>query len=283
MPTPDTTTNVGAALAAARPLSDVFNLATDTTEILAVSHPHDVAVDRYVLEGYQVAPSRGRGTIDTWTRDGFVTAYLQRSGPTTSEAIYVRRFAPQLVAVLNDDSPTGPGWRDWRITLTLEPTTAWQHWLNHQGLNALPTFASIIEDGMDEIVTPSAATVLEIAQTVHVSGTVKVKNASRLADGQTQYVYEEEVEQRAGVAGTLTIPDELVLSVPVFQGTDPVTVRARIKTRRQGGTLTIGYTLVRPDDVIRDVIATQIVAGLDVDLAVPIIDGNAGSPTTPLT
>lgn len=195
------------------------------------------------------APLRSKGTIRVHTADSFVRAVTERGAAT----VYVDEDAHALVAVLNDDRIGAPGFRDYRVSLELRATPEWKAWKDGAGLGGQQRFAERIEDGEAEIVSPSPAEMLDIAQTFHASVGIDFRSGTRLANGQTQLVMVENVEGTAGASGAVTVPEEFLIHVRPFLGSTVFEVRARLRYRigKDHG-LQIGYVLVRPHDIERE-------------------------------
>lgn len=209
------------------------------------------------------APERAIGTVEAHTAAGFQSAVSARGAGDPT--LYADVPGRQLVAVLNDDNPTSPGWRDHRVSLKLRPTPEWTHWKGHAGLMSLPEFGRVIEDGVEEITTPSAATMLEVAQNFTAAIDVKFVEAKRLANGQRQFVYQENVDATAGGA---TIPEEFTLTVAPYFGSEEREITARLRYEVKGGQLKIGYMLVKPDrfeQAAFDDVVTAVANGLDTE------------------
>lgn len=206
------------------------------------------------LERYLPAPRRARGHVRLQTVDDLVR-YVQRHDDPGSTTIWVDMDAHLVVAVLNDHTQDGAQWGDHRATLALKATDEWRHWTSRDGkLLAQEDFAEHIEDGLAEIVLPDGATMLEIAQSIQGTTKAEFQSAHRLADGAIGIKYVEEQTAAAGTKGELEIPERFELAIAPFLGEEPYRVRARLRYRIRSGSLTIGYRLDRPSDVIRDAI-----------------------------
>jgi len=180
----------------------------------------------------------------------YLTRHLDAEGHTT---VWVDLENHRIIGVLNDQSDIEPGWRDHRIELNLSMTDEWQHWIGSSGeLLDQERFAEHIEEGLQEIREPDAATMLEIAQSIEATTKAQFRSARRLSDGAVQMTYDEEIEASAGGTGDLKIPREFVLGISPFIGEDPYKVTARLRYRIRSGDLSIGYSLNRPYDVVRD-------------------------------
>jgi uncharacterized protein YfdQ (DUF2303 family) len=272
------TGDVAAALDAAQDLA--IELA-DENDALVVAHRLDVVLEHIDTEKYQPTPTRQRGTVKALTAEGFVKAFQHRTVDETQATVYADHGHTTLVAVLNDDEAENPGWRDHRITFTPELTPEWQHWVNHQGLTDQAKFAQALEDGEFEIREPSATRMLDLAQTFQASTSARFKVAGRLKDGRTQLVYEEEIDAKAGGEGMVDIPDTFTIEVRPFYGAEPKLVTCRLRYRLGGGHLAIGYTIVRPDDVIRDAFADVVGFVIDELAGWPLVEGVPAQPVTP--
>lgn len=289
---PDTTLealpsgDVAAALEAAEKHAQILPDVVDDGTLIVVAHRDDRVVEQIDLERYEAQPTRPRGTVKALTADGFVAAHKQLAGPEgrADAVIYANPDSCALVAVLNDDHQDGgPGWRDHRIQLSLQTTPEWQHWTTNKGLKSQQQFAEIIEAGEDDIIgTPSATTMLEIAQTFHASIGAKFKQQGILRSGKTQLVYEEDIDAKGQTSeGLVDLPDSFTVAVRPFYGAEPRELVCKLRFRIKGGELAIGYTLNRPDEVKREAFATDVVGFVREQLTdATVIEGVPAEPTS---
>jgi uncharacterized protein YfdQ (DUF2303 family) len=247
------------AVAEAGVISDLARRAS-TPHALDPSKPHSMlvregeGVETIDLESFLPAPRRSAGIYSPADADSFVNyATLHRSGEQTT--VWVDQLNARIVAVLNDNGATGPGWGDHRAVLALIKTPEWQHWLSADGkyLNQ-EQFAEHLQDGIMEIREPAAAEVLEVAQTIQGKTNADWKSATRLDNGAVGFSYQEEVVASAGRSGNLEIPAEIVLGVAPFYGEQPFEVRARLRYKIREGNLAIGYKLERPNEIELEVL-----------------------------
>ena len=94
---------------------------------------------------------------------------------------------------------------------------------------------------------------LEIAQTFLAASDREVSSAVRLTSGELDVRYAENISARArdAAGNELKVPTEFVLGLSPFVGEDPFRITARLRYRLRETRLSIGYQLVRPDDVVR--------------------------------
>lgn len=250
----------------------------------AVALPPEWYIQHVDTEATAVYPSRHRGTTITRDADSFIEMVTRRRIPEgVDPAVYVSIPDLAMVALLNDDQGSMPGWRDYLVRLDLERTPEWQHWLAHDRKDLTQEgFARHIEDGLAELRNPSGADVLEIAQTFHAEGTTTFKSGIRLQSGMVQFLYEEDPAVSAGRSGDLQVPQELVLAVSPFYGAARYEVSAYFRYRLLRDKLTLGYSLIRPRDMERAAFDEVLTKAKDALEGVPFVNGSPPEPPGPL-
>lgn len=208
-------------------------------------------------------PLRKSGAYATTDVASFLAYYDKHAGDTAE--IWVGD--DRVTAVLDAHGGTDTRWEQHRLTLTLKHSPEWLRWAHKSGsLMTQQQFAEFIEDGAADVVTPDAATMLEVASSLQAATKVDFKSAYRTSDGQRAFRYEETTTAKAGQKGELEIPDRLVLSLRVFLGQEPVEVRARFRYRLTDSGLALGFVLDRVAETLeaaRDAVVTQITDGTD--------------------
>lgn len=247
--------DVQAAIAVTREAeAGVLRPIDDSVRLYSVTVPMGYHRETIDLERYGLRPSRAVGTVRVQTVDDF-SLYVARHDDPEATTVWADIDTGKLVGVIDDHSDADAGWGEHRVELTLKPTEAWLHWTKRSGtLMDQETFAEHVEDGMSEIVEPSAAELLDIVTTMQGHTNAEWKNAVRLQDGSVQFVYNEEATATAGGNGELQIPQTFKLGIAPFLGEDRYALTARLRYRVKSGKLEIGYKLDRPGDVVRDAI-----------------------------
>lgn len=224
----------------------------DLDRAVAVALPPEWTESITDLEEFSPEPRRQRGTIVVHDAPGFIQAVRQRNHEERYVALYGDEEKMALTAILNDDVNNVAGWRDNRVTLGLRRRPEWETWLANDGkLLEQTLFAEFIESALLEIVDPSAAVMLDLAQTFNAHTAADFRSSNRLANGATQFRYEENIDAQAGVNGEITIPEQLELSIAPFFGSEKFQVFARFRFVLRAGDLALGYKLTRPADVER--------------------------------
>jgi uncharacterized protein YfdQ (DUF2303 family) len=227
------------------------------------------------LTKYSETPERKTGRVGLSDADSFVLYILRHKAPDET-TVWANVDAGTLIAVLNDHTnlTDDGGWADHRATLQLKYTEDWKFWLGMDG-KLLPqtAFAEHLEEGALNIIDPSAADMLEIAQSFQAKRGVSFKSSTRLKSGEVGLQYEETTDARAGVKGTIEIPDSFTLKLQPFDGGPEFTdITARFRYRIVDGVLTLGYKVNRPDLVARAAF-NEITASVSEGIQLPVMAG----------
>lgn len=204
-------------------------------------------------------PRRKTGSVTITQHDSF-TDYLAKHALPETE-VWADIDKDRVVAVINAHGPASgdpddegtAGWGDHRATLQLVPTQDWRDWTGNSGKMVSQTeFAEFVEQHLPNFVRPSAADMLELAQTIKGNTKVSFESSKRVKSGETAIEWREDTTAAAGKKGTLEIPDTIDLGMQVYEGGAPYKLTARFRYRIGGGQLALGYVLERAGDVKRD-------------------------------
>ena len=215
---------------------------------------------------YRDRPRYKKGTATAHDAASFI-AYMGKHGLDESE-VWADAKRSILVGVINAhqggevdaatpltavEADQGAGRGDHRVQYSVMLTDAWQAWVSQDGkLLDQTTFAELIEDRAVDIVRPSAADMLEMAESFHASGKASFESTKLLSSGQRQFEFKETIESKAGRRGQLEIPKDFDLALVPFEGASAYKMTARFRYRINDGVLRVGYRLNRPADVLRE-------------------------------
>jgi uncharacterized protein YfdQ (DUF2303 family) len=243
-----------------------------------------------VPEGYKVqvtdlrhlkprpaAPRRVTGSITVTDTLSWI-AYYEKHGNEDSEVFGdVRRST--VTALLNAPAgPHDPAYGDHRLILQLEHSPAWLAWTRLSGdFVSQTTFAEHLEDRSPDLIEPDAADMLEIAQSIQATNSVKFDSRSRLANGARVFSYIEDIDGKAGQRGELAIPTEIRLRLPVWRGVGvAVELTARFRYRLAAEGLRVGIVLDRLEDHL-DAAWSSLLGELGETVTTPVLAGPAPS------
>lgn len=239
----------------ARVIVETARTAT-TPHILALGQYHVVTTPNGVQtidltgDAYRQTPARKIGTTTVADVDSFA-AYWAKHRDDGSD-LYADRASRTVTAVLDAHSAEAARWGQHRLVLRLRHSEAWNAWISRDNRPMQQEeFAEHLEDNRADIFAPSAAEMLEIAQSIQGTAKAEFQSGTILANGARKLAYVESVSATAGERGDLIIPADFTLRLGVFEGaTHGDDVLARFRYRINGGKLSLTYKLERPADVV---------------------------------
>ncbi|MFF7553613.1 DUF2303 family protein [Streptomyces olivaceus] len=233
----------------------------------------DGRVDTINLTGPEHTGTVARKAGTTTVRDAqsFLT-YWDKHHDDASE-VYADNERLTVTAVLDAHQAEAARWSQHRLHLALRETTAWQQWTRNDGqLLDQETFAEFLEDHLPELLEPSAADMLEIAQSFQAAQKVDFQSATRLSSGQRQFQYVETATTKAGQKGQLTVPETFVIGLVPFEGSEGYKLTARLRYRIGQNGLRLGYKLERPDEIRKTAFA-DVVKAIGEQIDTPVMNG----------
>ena len=272
--TPATKSEAAAIIAAGTAMAGPFQAKDGGVPIVVVPEGYKIED----IEPYLDAPARARGTFTAETPEAFI-AYFSRFADDDAKGgtsmVFARSGDFHVEGIIDWHSPGDtPGFGDHRVVYEAPRSDEWKIWTKPNGVAMKQTdFSRFIEDNVKDIVEPDGADVLEIARQLEVKKKVEFASAERLSDGQREFTYKEDV-QGSTRRGTLAIPEEFKLGIPVFVDGEPYEVTARLRYRIAEGQLVLWYDLLRPHEIKRDAFA-QVVKGIDEGVKVDVLMGMA--------
>ncbi|SCD41173.1 Uncharacterized conserved protein YfdQ, DUF2303 family [Streptomyces sp. TverLS-915] len=221
---------------------------------------------------YRDQPARKTGTTTVRDAQSFLS-YFEKHADTATE-VYADADHLTVTAVLDASSTEAARWGDHRLRLSLRTTEAWEQWKANDGkLLGQAAFAEFLEDHLPELLEPSAAEMLEIAQSIQGVTRAEFTAGTRLSNGQRQLSYVETTTAKAGQKGQLTIPETFVIGLVPFEGSEGYKLTARFRYRiGRDGELAMGYKLDRPGDILRTAF-TDVTNQVGEQIDVPLMNG----------
>lgn len=239
----------------------LINLGASATGIRQNPHPHgrsfvlvpkaDGSLEVVYLERPD-APFRLSGVVVANDTESFIAAtkryYAEQFG-----VIYATLDPASFTAVLNDSSAEGAGWRDHRVSFSLEHSNEYKAWEEgDKDPMSQEEFAYFIENNMPDFSEPSGARMLEIAINFRVKQGVHFNSGMRLNDGTVSLEYNEVNVAGAGKAGKFNIPEKFKIQIPVWSGLDQekYEFEAFLRWKLSDGNLAIRYERQRPSKIV---------------------------------
>jgi uncharacterized protein YfdQ (DUF2303 family) len=222
-------------------------------------------------------PERIKGTVKVFDSASFCQYYnLFADG---NSRVFADEAASRVIAILDyHESPASEDnaarWGQHRIDLTLRYSQEWTDWKAQNGKKVSQMdFAEFLEDHAPDIVSPDAATMLEVARSLSAKTDVDFSSAIRMSNGAIQLKFNEQVKGTYG-NGQFEVPETFDIGVPVYVGHDRVRLTARLRYRLNSGKLTFWFDLLRAAVAERDAfLAARSAIAQSLDIA--IINGQA--------
>jgi len=228
---------------------------------------------KFIVNSNNERPLRKEGTAKTLDATSFCEYYTLFHDENSR--VFSDETTSKILAVLDYHAALegAPRWGKHRIDLTLRHSEEWTTWKAKDG-QRIPQmeFAEFVEDNGPDIIDPDAATMLEVARDLSAKSDVDFASAIRMNNGSVQFKYSEQTKGTFG-NGSVEVPERFVISVPVYIGTDRVSVTARLRYRINAGKLTFWYDLLRADAIERDAFKA-VQSSIGEQLGIHIINGS---------
>lgn len=210
------------------------------------------------LEKFMATPTRKRGNASLVDAPSFV-AFVNRHKTDTGTMLYAQvRDDGATFKVIFDDHGAHvdhAGWKEFRASFATQPTVEWKRWTgSNKKAMGQKEFAEFLEENMAQIVSPPAAEVLEVARRLEAKTSVNFVSGVRLNNGDSQLVYEETTEAKAGEKGELKVPEVFKIGLQLFEGSPAYEVTVRLRYRIEAQKLKLWYELVNPHLVVKDAV-----------------------------
>lgn len=233
------------------------------------------------LEHTLAAPVRKSGTTVLNDAESFITVVNDQASKSTR--LFSTINPPTFTAVFNYTAEDA-GWCDHKAQYNAPLSPEWVEWTAADGVKRNQIdMAQFLEANMVDVVyiacapgepgSPDGATLLEICRTLEATKKVNFKSSVRLPDGSTQFTYDEDVAGSA-VKGTMAIPEQFSIGVPVFENGEKYRQDVRFRYRiQEGGNLVMWLELIRPHKVIEDAVK-QLRAHIGEQTGLQVLNGS---------
>ncbi len=238
----------------------------------------DETLEAHDLERFLDAPVWPRGAATLHDPADFA-AYVTRLGTSEHTTLWADLAGGRIAAVLDDHADyAAAGWRRHTVALTMQDDVDWATWAKWDNKLVTQTqFADHIEQMTHTIVEPSAADMLEVVTGFHAKRNVTFRQQVNITSGDVQLTYDEASTATATTkAGHIEVPRQFTVMLTPWTTVDPVLLTARLRWRIEGGSLAIGYSLLRPDRARAQAFDQVLMTVRD-----GVLDGN-GEPRFPL-
>lgn len=204
---------------------------------------------RFIDNDRNPAPIRIKASVTVLDPESFCEYHKVFADDATR--IFASEPARTVLAIFDYHESSDPHWCQHRATLKMQESEPWKVWLGANNKKfSQSELSEFLEQNVSDVVQPSPASMMEVARDLQATTEVQFGSGLRQQDGQVKFKYTEETRSTVG-GSSITVPEQFVLSIPVFVGGAAVSMQALLRFRMKEGHLTFFYTLIRPEDVIR--------------------------------
>jgi uncharacterized protein YfdQ (DUF2303 family) len=245
--------------------------------------PNGYSVQEIETEELNPSPYRTKGATRLATVDSFI-AYVERELIGGSTVCFANEDKGSFEAVFNYSGGCGiPGWGDSKALLTLQQTTNWKRWMGLHGSRiGQLKFCDFVEANIDDIVSPDAATIIEMVTTLKLT-----RNASftSVVDPRTGFATVNYIEKTTGEnggtgAGQAEFQNRMVIGLNPFKGKDSsrFTAKANLRFELPDGDnpkgLVLHFSIINHENVLEAAFKAEcdkVFAKMD-ELKIPVFD-----------
>lgn len=156
-----------------------------------------------------------------------------------------------------------------RATLHLRDSEEFKRWNAIEGkMLDQVEFAAFLEENAEDISEPDPTVMIEVSRDLEATQGVTFKASTRLENGDRAFTYETETKTK----GDIRVPREFRLSIPLYQGEEPVALRCAFRWRVSGGGLVLGFEWRRVE-YMRQAFFQQIATQVAEDTGCPVYFG----------
>lgn len=264
----DANNNVASAIKAGMALGDIHVHAIGNgpdgrpgDPLLIQVVPEGAKLEVQDLEKYLPRPTRKRGTYNFGDAKSFIEFVNREKTPETF--ILANRENPGFTAIFNGNvaqdgnADAEAGWGDYKAAYACPYSPEWKVWsAANKSKMTQHDFAVFVEDNWVDVIVPEATfdpnytnwpdgqMLLRLALGLEGKNDVSWGSAQRLDNGQVRFKYEETISGQVQGA-YIDIPQKFAVGIPVFAGTAPWQIIAKLRWRMDRGGLTMWFEFER--------------------------------------
>lgn len=161
------------------------------------------------------------------------------------------RMLARFVADYHDMQAGEPAWCDHTAAYQAKLDERWEAWTQHdmKPMNQIE-LAMFIERRVKDFAQPTGTEMLELATTFQLKKKVTYSKGVNLANGDIEFTYNSTDQGN----GTVHVPAEFTLGVPVFKNSDFYQVQAKFRYRLKDEQVIFQYELMNLEDIKRDAV-----------------------------
>lgn len=244
----------------------------EVREILGIPHlfnPLTGAAES--LEHLLPRPLRDKTQRELLTVESF-NEYVKRFKQPSS-SIYTKKNSGGYVIIAEIDhrTETETAWHSHSAAIGLKYSEPLQRWieLNKRQLSQ-DKFADLLEERALDIKSPSAAEILELAQSLHVTRNLSVKSMVRSNRSANSISFNQDQSLKAGRDGNLELPTSFIIDIePFARHREHCQIKALLRPRIEDDKPVFTYELQLVEESIEEALGV-ILNAIGIQTSLPV-------------
>ncbi|QKY79986.1 hypothetical protein PQD13_gp74 [Gordonia phage Clawz] len=210
-------------------------------QVVAVSNEHGLQTE--ILDEREMLREPLYIESERYVSDAasFLEEIKRKPLPDTNAATFWGVMDRGVITLIYDDHTSEKaGNRSDRLTLNLQTDEDWRAWHNLSGkYMGQEQMGDYLEDLAHTIVSPSAAEMLEVVDSIRASSKGEFESKIERTSGSVKIGYSQDTTAKAGRKGQLEVPDAILLRLRPWEGHDtfydvPAQFRFRVREAELG-------------------------------------------------
>lgn len=198
-------------------------------------------------------PKEVHQEIEMTQLDSFIRYVNERKTTKTRIFWHTSEKGACYLAVIDYHDGAKPERLAHRVSYRCPHSDEWLIWCgSNEKAFTQEAFAKFIEENTPDITAPDSAVLLEMALNFEAKTNVDFSSEIVRQSGNRVLKYVETTEAAVrGSTGTIKVPNEIEITIPVFDNGTRYKLQARLNYRAGSGKLSIHYALIRPRVAIK--------------------------------
>ncbi len=236
------------------------------------------SLEKFVFNNHAARPERIVQTVKVLDQSSFIEYYRKFSDSESRTFAYEPDRSVTSVldyhesANVDQNMISEPRYGAHKLVLSLRHSEEWNIWTgqNNKAMTQ-QQFAEFLEQYSGGIIDPDPAHMREVADDLQMHSEVDFHSGNRQRDGQQRFGYTETIKSTTK-NGELAVPEQFNVNLAVFIGGARIPMKALLRTRLKEQKLSFFYTLIRPEEVMRQAF-TAARDEIEIELDLKIING----------
>ena len=183
------------------------------------------------LDALQPHPTSIRGTVTLATLKDHMD-YLRNMDGGMPIVMFADRARLRFHSILDYHESSEASWLQHRATTVLRPSDQLATWLTKAGVwQPQEQFAEFLDENLNDIVTPTPATVLDFVECLQCTRKESFRSAMNQTTGEVQFVW----EKTNATDEKTSIVKDFTLGIPIWHRGEAISVQARLQHRIKDG------------------------------------------------